>query len=126
MEADKHIEFHIRELSQKNTALILTLSKTGLSPPPQIFGSSVTLFQKSKLLFFLTFWYKFVHPNSPNILAKSVSKFLDLVQPPPLSTKIQKMLVHKKCPKIFGLLWNGTETDFFSWMALLRLLVNNK
>ena len=37
--------------SKKNAALIWTLSKTGLTPhPPQIFGSFMTLFRKSKLL----------------------------------------------------------------------------
>ena len=37
-----------RDLPKKNAALIWILSKTGLSPPPQIFGSFGTLFQKSK------------------------------------------------------------------------------
>ena len=51
------------------------------SDPPQdfwIFRDFLEHFSESQN--FWNFWYTFVHPNSPHILAKSVPKLLDLVK----------------------------------------------
>ena len=52
----------------------------------------------SKSQNFLNFWNTLVHFNSPNILAKSVPKLLDLV--PPFLPKTPKNLVYKSVPKL--------------------------
>ena len=50
---------------------------------------------------FWYFWYTFVHPSSPHILVKSVPKLLDLVNPPPLSTKNSKKVGSQKVSQFF-------------------------
>ena len=68
-------------------------------PPPWILELLGHFFESPK---FWNFWGTNFWQNSPNIWAKSAQKLLDLVNPPPFSTKSSKMLVHKKCPKTFG------------------------
>ena len=61
-----------------------------------------TLFKSQN---FRTFLYTFVHPNSPKIWTK-VSQNFWIMSPPPFFGPNFKKLVHKKCPKTFGLFRN--------------------
>ena len=78
--------------------------QNGSDPPPQEFWNFWGTFPKVQL--FRNFWGTFLCPISPNIWGKVPQNFWIWSTPHPFVPKIPKWLVHKKCPKTFGLLRN--------------------
>ena len=112
----------------KNAALIWTLSKTGLTPPPDFWIFWYTFPKVKTFGTFGTLLCILIHP----IFWQKVSQnFWIWSTPPPFLPKIPKILVHKKCPKTFGLLRNPPPMDevqikaaFFCWDAPLKVCQN--
>ena len=95
----------VRETLKKNEALIWPSFKTGLTPPPSDFWIFLDTFPKVKTFGnFGTLLCILIHP----IFWQKVSQnYWNWSNPhPPFLPKIPKMLLHKKCPKSFGLPWN--------------------
>ena len=87
----------VRELLKKKLCSFnLDFVQNRFDPQPRILD---LLRHFSESQNFWNFWYIFVHPNSPPILAKSVPKLLDLVNPPLIYQKFQKSWFTKSVPK---------------------------
>ena len=117
VDADKHIEFHIRKLPKKNSALILTSSKTCFDPHPPRFLDLLGHFSESPNFFFVgsfgTNLCILIHP----IFWQKVSQNFWIWSNPPLSTKYSKKFGLKKVSHFLDCFGMERKLIFFPWIA---------